>query len=332
MRTGAATGREGFVHEALYYGSDEEFLSVAVPFLRDGVAAGEPAMAVLGEHNAALVRSALPRSARVEYTSGSDMYARPAGAIRAYRQYLAERVAAGARRIRVIDELPPEAAGATWDAWARYESAVNRAYQQFPLWSLCSYDRRTATAKMLHDVARTHPRKIRPDGSHPAGPPYTRPETFLSEPHDAPPDPLESTPPAAELLGPTPAQARRAVRCADPGEVPAAEVADLVLAVSEAVTNAILHGRPPIRVRVWCGGDRLVAAVSDGGPGPRDPYAGLLPVAGSPDGGRGLWIIQQACDHVVLRHDVDGFTLRLSVGRMHLPLSRQGVYAGERDS
>ena len=44
MSHGAPTGRAGFRHEAAPYGSDEEFLALAVPFLADGIAAGDPTL------------------------------------------------------------------------------------------------------------------------------------------------------------------------------------------------------------------------------------------------------------------------------------------------
>jgi hypothetical protein len=42
MRTGAAHGRIGHVHEAGFYSSDAEFLALIVPFVTGGIAAGEP--------------------------------------------------------------------------------------------------------------------------------------------------------------------------------------------------------------------------------------------------------------------------------------------------
>ncbi len=45
MRTGAASGYVGNFHEAGFYGSDEEFLALIVPFVTDGLAAGEPLIA-----------------------------------------------------------------------------------------------------------------------------------------------------------------------------------------------------------------------------------------------------------------------------------------------
>lgn len=159
MRTGAAAGHNGYFHEAVYYASDEELLAVVVPFLRGGVAAGEPTVVALGEQHAALVRAALPATdaGRVVFHPGGDMYARPASAIRAYRAMLADHTAAEAEQIRIIGELPPSELGATWDWWARYESAINHAYDEFPLWSMCAYDTRTTPAHVLADVARTHP-------------------------------------------------------------------------------------------------------------------------------------------------------------------------------
>jgi hypothetical protein len=44
MPISAQTGRPGYLHEAVLYDSDEEFLGVVVPFLQGGVAAGEPCL------------------------------------------------------------------------------------------------------------------------------------------------------------------------------------------------------------------------------------------------------------------------------------------------
>jgi anti-sigma regulatory factor (Ser/Thr protein kinase) len=319
MRTGAATGHRGYFHEAVYYSSDDELLAVLVPFLLGGAAAGEPTIVALGERNAALVRSALPAGAPVRYAPGGAMYARPAAAIRSYRRLLAGHVADGAAQIRIIGELPAAAFRATWDSWIRYESAINHAYDDFPLWSMCAYDRRTTPNAMLHDVARTHPRTARPDGSHRVSEPYTEPEVFLTEPRVMVSDPVQHTTPVAELTDPGPALARQVVRAADPGSVPPAEVEDLVLAVSEAVTNAMLYGRPPVLMRVWSGGDRLVVTVSDTGTGPKDPFAGLLPASDSDSavGGRGLWITHQSVNQVSTARSPDGYTIRMVAGNPH---------------
>jgi anti-sigma regulatory factor (Ser/Thr protein kinase) len=316
MRTGAAAGHRGYFHEAAYYRSDEELLAILLPFLTGGVAAGEPTLVAFGERNAELVRSALPRGSGVEFLTGGDMYARPAGAIREYRRLLAGHVAAGASQIRVVGELDPSMFGRTWDWWARYESAINHAYDDFPLWSMCAYDTRRTPPDVLDDVARTHPRSALPDGQHVPSSAYTPPAAYLTEPRPIPPDPIQHERPLIDLESPSPSEARRALHRADRGVLPPDDVDDLVVAVSEAVTNALLHGRPPVRLRIWHGADRIVVSVADGGDGPKDPFAGLLP-AGSEPGGRGLWITNMSCSHVAMHRGPDGFTLRLTAGNPH---------------
>ncbi|GIF05185.1 sensor histidine kinase [Actinoplanes siamensis] len=317
MRTGAAAGHRGYFHEALCYDSDERLLAVALPFLLGAIAAGEPAVVALGERNTGLLRAVLPADAPITFLSGDAMYTRPASAIRAYRKMLSDFAAGGAGQIRVIGEIPPEAFGATWDWWARYESAVNHAYDEFPLWSMCVYDTRRTPAPVLADVLRTHPRSALPDDRHVRNADYTEPVVYLSGSRPPAPDPVQRAEPLADLTGPTPAQARDAVRAADRGVLPPADVDDLMMSVSETVANAHRHGRAPVRVRLWSGADRIVVAVTDGGPGPKDPFAGLLPSGDGSDGGLGLWIVHQSCSHVALYRQPGEFTIRLTAGNPH---------------
>ncbi|KXK59313.1 transcriptional regulator [Micromonospora rosaria] len=317
MRTGAAAGHQGCYHEAVCYGSDEELLAVVRPFLLDGVSAGEPTMVALGERTAALVRAVLPGNVPVSFLAPVAPDTRPTVAIRAYRRILDTLVADGARQIRVLGELHPMAFGATWDWWARYEAAMNRVYDEYPLWSVCAYDLRATPAAVLADVARTHPRLVTVGGRRLPSPGYRDPVEYLAEPRLAPVDPLQLTPPVVELLDPTPVQARAAVSAADDGRLPVDAVEDLVMAVSEAVTNALRHGRPPVFLRLWVGVDRTVVTVSDGGSGPLDPFAGLVPPAGDAPGGLGLWITHQSCSHVTMERAAGAFTLRLTAGNPH---------------
>jgi anti-sigma regulatory factor (Ser/Thr protein kinase) len=317
MRTGAAAGHRGYFHEAIFYSSDDDLLAVAVPFLTEGMVAGEPTVVALTEKNTATVRAALPAADGLTFLADDDVYARPAAAIRSYRAMMTSYVARGAGQIRILGEVPTAALGVTWDSWARYESAINRVYDDFPLWSLCAYDTRITPAAALADVARTHPRSATTDGRHLRSDAYADPLAYLSEDRMVPPDPLELTVPAVELTDPLPLAARRAVRAVDHGRLTLAEVEDLVVAVSEVVTNAIWHGRPPVVVRIWPATDRTVVTVTDGGAGPKDPFAGLVPASAVSSGGRGLWITHLSCNHVTASRTGDSFTVRLTAGNPH---------------
>ena len=70
-------------------------------------------------------------------------------------------------------------------------------------------------------------------------------------------------------------------------------------------SNAIRHGAPPVSLRLWTAGDRVVCTIEDGGPGWDDPFAGYGPAHGEDlsRGGMGLWLARQLCDHVDIAGD-----------------------------
>ncbi|WP_344618435.1 anti-sigma factor RsbA family regulatory protein [Dactylosporangium salmoneum] len=311
MRTGPAVSCNGLFHEAAFYSSDEEFLAVVLPFLLDGVAAGEPSVSIFGERNQRLVRAALGPDSGVTFIDGGHHYLRPAAAIRRHREMLAAYVAGGATQIRITGDVPHPGVGVPWEWWARYEAAVNEVYDEFPMYGLCPYDTRTAPAEVLDDVRRTHTHVVADDGRRVPSPAYLPPRDFLTTAVPSWTDPLEATPPAVLLADPTPADARAALA---PLQLTAAldgdEFDGLMVSVNEAVTNAIVHGRAPVRLHAWTEPGRIVVTVTDHGRGPANPVAGLMPSGDGP-GGLGLWLAHQLCAYVSLRPGPDGFTIRL---------------------
>lgn len=314
MRTGAAASHTGYFHETALYGSDDELLDVVVPFLTGGLDAGEPTVVAFAPRNTELVRRALPHADGLLFIPGGDQYARPASAIHEYRKLMARLVAEGAPQVRIVGDVPTPAAGASWDEWARYEAAVNHAYDDFPIWGLCPYDTRTTPDYVLDEVMRTHPHVATADGGHHANERYVDPAEFLAARGLAERDPIEATAPDVELTAPAPAAARGEVaRLAEKAMLPSDATEGLLTATSEVVTNAHLHGRPPVLVRAWSEPGRVVVVVRDAGPGPADPFAGLLPSEHSlrGDGGFGLWLAHQLCDDIALARQPDGFTVRM---------------------
>jgi anti-sigma regulatory factor (Ser/Thr protein kinase) len=320
---GAGAGDPWPRHEALIYGSDEELATAVVPFLRAGLAAGEPTLVVASPGHTALLRAAMPEAGEVVFLEGAASYPRPSGTISAYREMLSGYVAAGASRIRIAGELPRALFGATWWWWSRYEAAINHVYADFPLWNVCAYDTRTTPRHVLDDVRATHPLLVTAGGGHRRNECYRPRDEFLSG-HAVTPDPLEATPPVIELAGEPAVTARHAVWDAEhAGLLPAAvDTEAVVLVVNEAVTNGIRHGQGPVRLRLWAGPERVALAVSDHGTGPPDPLAGLLPtshpLAGEPSahspGGQGLWVIHELSELVTLDTAAGGYTLRATLG------------------
>ncbi|HET6949344.1 MAG TPA: anti-sigma factor RsbA family regulatory protein [Acidimicrobiales bacterium] len=312
-------GHGRFVHEAAIYGSDDEFLAVVVPFVAAGIAAGEPTLLRVNRRQERMVLDMLPdESPLVLLAAEHGAYTRPFAALRPYRDLFVDHMLAGASRVRVVGEVPHPGTGGVWDGWARYEAVINHLYAPFAVWGLCPYDRRRTPRHVLADVERTHARFATPDGRHRVNAAYTDPLDFLSARALAEVDPLEAAPPAVALRDPTSGDARQHVGgLAAAAGLGADTVHRLELAVSEAVTNAILHGRPPVDVRAWAAGSRVVVAVRDRGTGPGDPYAGYLPGISGGAGGYGMWIMNQAIARASFTTGPDGFTVRLVAGTPH---------------
>lgn len=312
MRTGAARGQVGHFHEAGFYGSDAEFAALIVPFVEEGVAAGEPVIIGYDDRKADLLRSWLTDPSAVEFIGDQSLYATPARAIATYQRLFEFHVATGAGQIRIAGDVPHPGNGQRFEGWDRYESAINTVWRDFPVWGLCLYDTATAPQKVLDIVERTHPRLVSPSGQRRTSQHY---EHVLAHPLPAPPDPLEGSAPILELTDRPAADTRHALERIGLGRVDNATLTDLIIGASEAVSNALRYGETPVTVRIWATADRLMVTVHDLGRGPADVLAGLVPPSsGTSKSGLGLWIMHQLDIDTALIRTGDGFTVRLRGG------------------
>lgn len=291
-----------FRHDAALYGTDEEYLGVVVPFLREGLEAGVPTLLCTGEERARLLSHVLgdpdgltvlaAPETRHPYRAAQDDHD-------TYDGYLA-----AAEVVHVVSDVRVD--GTTWADWARYEAVRNHLHRERPVRLLCPFDVRGASGGVLDDVVRTHPWMLDGDGVRSASTGYADPAEFLAERARTERDPLESGAPALDLTDPTPAQGRAALTAIGAPE-------NLVYAASEVLTNALQHGLPPATLHAWAAPDRVVVAVHDTGPGPADPFVGLLP-SGRRDlqAGMGLWMAYRMCDRITVDRAPGGCTVRLT--------------------
>jgi hypothetical protein len=118
-----------FEHEALLYADDADYVAGVVPFLRDAVAAGEPALVVVNADKIELLRSSLNGDAdAVHFADMADVGANPARIIPAWRAFAEEQASSG-RRFRGIGE-PVWAARSSDELveCARHEALLNLAF------------------------------------------------------------------------------------------------------------------------------------------------------------------------------------------------------------
>ena len=97
---------------------------------------------------------------------------------------------------------------------------------------------------------------------------------------------------------------------------------DIVLALNEAATNAVLYGSSgdqPIQVVIHVNDDWVEASVLDHGPEPPPGFpadADTDQLRGLPGGGRGLWLLRRLVDEVRLERVNLGtrITMRRAIG------------------
>jgi anti-sigma regulatory factor (Ser/Thr protein kinase) len=295
-----------FDHQALLYGSDEDFLATAVPFLDEAAARGEATVVTVEPPLGRALLDAVRDPESVEMVG--DRYESPLAALRAYHELFSRAL----EPLRVIGQIPHAGLRDDWLGWARYEAVANDFFAPFPVEALCPYDTRTTPDAVLEDVVLTHP-GVAGVGGHRHNPDYIEPEAFLALLAEGEVDVLERTQPRFVIHDPHPVDARQAVvALARLAKLGPAAGEQLGLATSEVVANAIAYGEPPVRLSAWSRGGRVAVAVSDHGVGPEDPYAGLMPGhAGGPSQGLGLHIAYQVCN-VALTYSATAFTVHLA--------------------
>ncbi|HMJ03910.1 MAG TPA: sensor histidine kinase [Conexibacter sp.] len=291
----------GFRHKALMYEGERGFLEGTLPFLREGIALGQPALVVVAPRKIARLREALGEDARhVHFDDMRHVGVNPARIIPAWNDFF-ERAGAGGRPLRGIGEpIWAERSAAELVECHRHESLLNLAFADaadFRL--LCPYDTTALAPAVVAEARRTHP-LVSEDGSvhestcfhgmEAAGLPCTAP--------------LPPAPAAADEL-PIDARSLAMVRAAVTRHAVRAELApgrieDVVLAVNELATNSIVHGGGRGTLHVWMDADALVCEVSDDGT-LELPLAGRHRPAEGEIGHYGLWLVNHLCDFVEQR-------------------------------
>ena len=284
-----------FHHEAVFYSGERTYMDRLLPFLREGVAAGEPMLVAVSPAKIQLLQGALGADAEmVTFVPMDELGRNPARIIPAWRAF-ADR--AGAAPVRGIGE--PVWAGrsqAELDECFLHESLLNVAFANRPSFQLlCPYDTETLPDDVLHRARQSHP-CVDEDGTTGTSAHY-HPERTLSAG-------LPAVPGVARRLtfdGPALGEVRRTVAAAAREVGIADDRTDAcVLAVNELAANSVRHGGGRGELHIWHEDGALVCEVRDGGC-ITDPLAGRRVPTIDQLGGRGLWMVNQLCDLVQIR-------------------------------
>jgi anti-sigma regulatory factor (Ser/Thr protein kinase) len=311
---GVVPAASRLLHDALLFSSPDELAAATVPFVQEGLAAGDVVVVTASPATADVVRTAVDDD-RVRVLPRDAAYGRrtPA-AVTAFRRLTDELAATGARRVRVLGETDFGRTEREQLEWQRYEAVLNDALADRPLWGLCLFDTTRLPEPVLESVARTHPTVV-VGRSRTPNPRFVDPAAYLRG-LPVPEEPLQSGVPRLAVDGVAALIALRHAVAAELAAVggPREVVEDFLLAVDETTSNAVRHGAPPVGLRLWTSADRVVCAVTDHGRGLDDQFAGYGPAHGQDlsRGGMGVWLARQLCDHVDISSGPDGVTVRLT--------------------
>jgi anti-sigma regulatory factor (Ser/Thr protein kinase) len=307
-----------FSHEALLYAGEDEFLEGTIPFVREGVDAGEPVLLALSAPRLERIEDELDGDREAVFLADlSDVGANPARIIPAWRRF-AEEHSTSELPVRGIGE--PIWPGRTPDELVeaqRHESLLSLAFADGPPFRLlCTYDTRALGDDVIAEALRTHPCVVengvrRRSGAY-RGP--RRAAELFADPLPAPPASVRELRFDLESL----ARVRRLVsrRTAKAGLDPA-RANDFVVAVNEVATNSVRHGGGTGTLRLWMGTRWLVCEIEDSGE-IDDPLAGRQEPTAEQLDGRGLWIANQVCDLVQVRSVPAGTVVRMHLERAGL--------------
>jgi anti-sigma regulatory factor (Ser/Thr protein kinase) len=292
-------------HDAFVHGSEEEYVTRSVAFLKDGLDAGEACMVANTRDRIAAMRDALGSDAgRVTFVDVAETYTRPARAVAAYYRAFRDQLRSAAS-VRAVASFQLGPTAADWEAWAGYEAVTNLAYAHLPVWVVCAYDGNGLPDRILDDVWRTHADMLG-DGWRESDR-FQDPRAVIREraPEPKPLGNLRSLPVANDLESFREQLARELVAHG----VPEGKALDMLVAGSEVAANAMCHGGGIEEVRVGRADGRFVCEIVDRGDGFEDPVAGyIVPREGT---GAGLWVARQLTWDLEAFMAQRGFTVRV---------------------
>ncbi|PVG83406.1 anti-sigma regulatory factor [Nocardioides gansuensis] len=298
---------EPFIHPALFYRSDQEYLDNLVPFIRDGRRYGQPVAAAVPTKKLGLLESALGHDAKhitlIDMTEAGRNPGRIIpGVLRAFADDHPS------THVRIIGEpIWPGRSDEEYPACVQHEALINAAFRDRRVTIVCPYDVRRLESHVVADAMATHP-LVWEAGHEQVSTGYA-PDAAIARYNL----PLNGTREAASCTVRTAADlsaARHfAATEAERAGLDRRRISDLELIASELATNSLQHTPGACQLSVWADAEHLVCEARDIGQ-ITDPLAGRRPpVDGQPDG-RGLLIVNHLADLVRVHTAPGGTTIR----------------------
>jgi anti-sigma regulatory factor (Ser/Thr protein kinase) len=297
-------------HWALFYRDVAEYTGGVLPFLRAGLAAGEPVAAAVPAYRLAELRTSLGHDARhVRLLDMTEEGRNPgriiAGVLRAFVDEHPD------RRVRIVGEpVWPARTDVEYPACVQHEALINLALADRDATILCPYDAAGLDLHVLADAVATHPVLVDESGERPS--PAYDPAHMIGA-YNVALDSVEERAPATRFMFSVSNLRQTRQYAVAQGRrlgLSEAALADLELIVSELASNSVLHGGGRGTLCVWAADGHLVCEVRDAGV-ITDPLAGRRRPSADRPGGRGLLLVNHLADLVRVHTGQAGTTMRV---------------------
>jgi anti-sigma regulatory factor (Ser/Thr protein kinase) len=309
MEPATSAEPDEFVHPALFYRSDDEYLDLLVPFVTDGLSAGQPVAVAVPGPKLRLLGSALGDDAeRVHRLDMSVAGRNPGRIIPSVLRRFAD--THRDRHVRIVGE--PIWAGRSaseYPACAQHEALINAAFTGRDVTIACPYDTVGLKPEVIADARATHPLVWEADQRYSSA--EYAPDSVVARYNE----PLNHSPAGLDVhlvataadLSPMRrviAERARALGLA------VDRIRDLELIITELATNSLVHAGVPCELRIWSDDGDIVCEGRDTGR-LTDPLAGRRPARPDGTSGRGLLMVNELADLVRTHTSPRGTTIRV---------------------
>jgi anti-sigma regulatory factor (Ser/Thr protein kinase) len=304
------TKQRGFVHSALLYRSQREYVDFVVGFVVDGLKADEPVLvAVPGDELALLAGwlwrtcDGLPNGLRL--VDVTEVARNPSRLLTLASSFAEEYPD---RRVRVVTEVvwPARSTGERL-VCAQHEALINGDLAGDQITQLCLYDASRLDADVLADARATHPTLWRCGAAHPSA--DYAPHQVVARCNR----PLPAHPGAVTYLVRDSADLRPArsfaVDYAEWVGLSRSGAEDLQLIATELATNSLMYTGGVCQLAFWRDDNYLVCEARDTGRF-EDPLTGRRPPSADGMASRGLFLVNAMADLVRIHSAANGTTIQ----------------------
>lgn len=316
---GTRAGQAGFVHSALVFHSQQDYLESVVRFVLDGLTAGEAVLVAVPHDKLALLHDALAGSvggftAELRMADIAEAGRNPSRFMAIEGSFVDEHPD---RRVRIVSQLAwPGRRDAEFVACVEHEALVNEALDGYPVTKMCLYDASRLDGELLADARATHP-FLWSRGALQRCAEYA-PGDALERCNR----PLVANPGAVTYLvrksaDLSPARSF-AVNYAGWVGMSQDGIDDLQLIATELATNSLMYTDGACRLAFWRQDEHLVCEARDTGRFD-DPLVGRLDPGPSGPASRGLYLVNAISDLVRTHTTSAGTTIQAYLRFEQLP-------------